>query len=80
MSTKSFQTAAHKLSQLATLGSACFMCAETLPQKCHRSLLADYLLMQGIETIHILDGHRTIVHQLSALATVSQNRIIYNRI
>jgi uncharacterized protein (DUF488 family) len=79
MSTESFQTAAYKLTQLATLDSACFMCAETLPQKCHRSLLADYLLMQGIETIHILDGHRTTVHQLSPLASVSQNRIIYNR-
>jgi uncharacterized protein (DUF488 family) len=79
MSTESFQTAAYKLSQLVTSGSACFMCAETLPQKCHRSLLADYLLMHGIETIHILDGHRTTVHQLSPLATVSKNRIIYNR-
>ena len=79
MSTESFRTAAYKLSQLATLGSTCFMCAETLPQKCHRSLLADYLLMQGIETIHILGGHRTTVHQLSPLATVSHNRIIYNR-
>jgi uncharacterized protein (DUF488 family) len=79
MSTESFQTAAYKLTQLATLDSACFMCAETLPQKCHRSLLADYLLMQGIETVHILDSHRTTVHKLSALATVSQKRIIYNR-
>ena len=79
MSTESFQTAAYKLSQLVTLGPTCFMCAETLPQKCHRSLLADYLLMHDIETIHILDGHRTTVHQLSPLATVSKNRIIYNR-
>ena len=79
MSTDSFQKAVYELSQLATLGATCFMCAEILPQKCHRSLLADYVLMQGIETIHILDGHRTTVHRLSALATVSQNRIIYNR-
>ena len=79
MDTEPFQTAAYKLSQLSTLDSTCFMCAETLPQKCHRSLLADYLLMQGMETVHILDGHRTTVHQLSPLATVSQNRIIYNR-
>ena len=79
MSTESFQTAAYKLSQLVTLGPTCFMCAETLPHRCHRSLLADYFLMQGIETIHILDSQRTTVHQLSPLATVSQNRIIYNR-
>ena len=79
MSTESFQTAAYKLSQLVTLGPTSFMCAETLPHRCHRSLLADYFLMQGIETTHILDSHRTTAHKLSPLATVSQNRIIYNR-
>jgi uncharacterized protein (DUF488 family) len=79
MSTESFQTAAYKLSQLVALGPTCFMCAETLPHRCHRSLLADYFLMQGIETVHILDSHRTTVHKLSPLATVSQKRIIYNR-
>jgi uncharacterized protein (DUF488 family) len=79
MDTEPFQTSVYELSQLSTLGSTCYMCAETLPQKCHRSLLADYLLMHGVATIHILDGHRTTVHKLSPLATVSQNRIIYNR-
>ena len=79
MSTESFQTGAHKLSQLATLGSTCFMCAETLPLRCHRSLLADYLLFQGFEVIHILDRQRTISHQLSPLATVLEGRLIYNR-
>ena len=79
MNTPSFLTAAGKLSQLVTSGSACFMCAETVPHRCHRSLLADYLLVQGFKVIHILDSQRTTVHQLSRLATVKNNRIIYNR-
>ena len=79
MNTASFQTAAYSLSQLVTLGSSCFMCAESAPHRCHRSLLADYLLVQGFEVIHILDSQRTLVHQLSPLATVMNNRIIYNR-
>ena len=79
MNTPSFHTAANKLSQLVTSGYACFMCAETVPHRCHRSLLADYLLVQGFEVIHILDSRRAIVHQLSPLATVMNNRIIYNR-
>ena len=79
MNTASFQTAAYRLSQLVTLGSSCFMCAETSPHRCHRSMLADYLLVQGFEVIHILDSRRAIVHQLSPLATVMNNRIIYNR-
>jgi len=80
MSTESFQTAAYKLSQLATLGSACFMCAETLPHRCHRSLLADYLLVQGCKVTHILDRRKTIVHEIPRLASISEGRIIYNRI
>lgn len=79
MATEPFRVGVEKLRRLASLGPTCFMCAETLPQKCHRSLLADYVLMQGMETIHILDSHLTTVHQLSPLARVSQNRIIYNR-
>jgi uncharacterized protein (DUF488 family) len=80
MSTESFQRGAHNLSQLVALGSTCFMCAETLPYRCHRSLLADYLLVQGFKVIHILDSQRTIVHKLSPLASLSKGQIIYNRI
>ena len=80
MSTESFQTAAYKLSQLVTLGSACFMCAETLPQRCHRLLLSDFLAVHGIKVIHILDSQRTTVHKLSRLATIIEGQIIYNRI
>jgi uncharacterized protein (DUF488 family) len=80
MNTASFHTAATELSQLATSGSACFMCAEILPHRCHRSLLADYLLVQGFKVIHILDRRRTIVHKLSRLACISEGRIIYNHV
>ena len=80
MNTEAFQKAAYKLSQLVTLGSTCFMCAETLHYRCHRSLLADYLLVQGFMVIHILDSQRTRVHQVSGLASIREGQIIYNRI
>ena len=79
MNTRSFPTAARKLSQLVTSGSTCFMCAETIPHRCHRSLLADYLSVQGFKVIHILDNRKTITHELSKLASISEGRIIYNR-
>lgn len=79
MTTELFQIAIDKLGRLAGTGATCFMCAETLPHRCHRSLLADYLLMVGMETIHILDNQHTKAHQLSPLATVSENKILYNR-
>jgi uncharacterized protein (DUF488 family) len=79
MNTTSFLTAASKLGHLVASGSTCFMCAEILPHRCHRSLLADYLLVQGFKVIHILDNRKTIAHELSRLASISEGRIIYNR-
>jgi uncharacterized protein (DUF488 family) len=79
MATEPFLGGVDKLRSLASLNPTCFMCAETLPQRCHRSLLADYLLLMGLETIHILDNQRTVLHKLSSLATVIESRLIYNR-
>ena len=79
MATKSFQAAVDRLILITNLGPVCYMCAETAPQMCHRSLLADHLLVMGFETVHILDKQRTISHQISPLATVVEGRLIYNR-
>jgi uncharacterized protein (DUF488 family) len=79
MNTSPFRTAVDHLTLLTDLGPTCFMCAETVPQRCHRLLLADYLWAQGIKVIHILDHSRTIVHELSRLATITGGRVIYNR-
>lgn len=40
----------------ATLGlaSPCFMCAETLPWRCHRRLIADLLAAREVEVVHLL--------------------------
>ena len=80
MRTESFRSAAYNLSRLVSLGPACFMCAETVPQRCHRLFISDFLLVHGIKVIHILDSQRTTVHELSRLATISKGRILYNRI
>jgi uncharacterized protein (DUF488 family) len=80
MSTESFLAAAHGLSRLVSTGPACFMCAETAPQRCHRFLLSDFIVVQGIRVIHILDRQRNTVHDLSRLASINEGRILYNRI
>ena len=79
MATEPFCGGVDKLIRLAGSGPTCFMCAETLPQRCHRSLLSDYLLVQGFRVIHILDSQRTLSHKLSPLATLTEGRLIYNR-
>jgi uncharacterized protein (DUF488 family) len=55
MATASFAAAVDGL--LALPGTTAVMCAETLWWRCHRRLLADYLvLVRGVEVWHVLPG------------------------
>jgi uncharacterized protein (DUF488 family) len=35
--------------------ACCVLCAERTPENCHRRVIAEHLLKQGIEVVHILD-------------------------
>jgi len=52
------------------------MCAEALPWRCHRSLIADALLARGIEVLHILRGQRK-PHTLSPSAHIHDGKLSY---
>jgi uncharacterized protein (DUF488 family) len=53
------------------------MCAEAVPWRCHRSLVADALLVRGVPVEHIMDeGHRA-PHKLTPFARVDGTRITY---
>jgi uncharacterized protein (DUF488 family) len=78
MGSAAFTAAVTNLLVLAGLARTCFMCAETAPQRCHRILLADYLSIQGVGVIHILDRERSILHFLSRHASVRDGSLIYD--
>ena len=52
------------------------MCAEAVPWRCHRSLLADALLVRDIEVRHILE-RTTSLHSLTPRAVVAGGRLTY---
>jgi uncharacterized protein (DUF488 family) len=56
---------------------AVLMCAEAMPWRCHRSLLADALAVRGVAVEHILDPSRTQPHVLRPWARVQGARITY---
>ena len=35
--------------------ACCVLCAERTPENCHRRVIAEHLVKQGIEVVHILD-------------------------
>ena len=45
--------------------------------KCHRRLLADYLVACGVEVRHISSGVRADPHALDPAAVVSNDRVAY---
>jgi uncharacterized protein (DUF488 family) len=53
------------------------MCAEAVPWRCHRSLIADALSVRGIPVEHILSATRTQPHMLTPFAQVHGMRITY---
>jgi uncharacterized protein (DUF488 family) len=77
MQTPEFEQSLGKLIQLANRGRIVLMCAEAVPWRCHRSLIADALLVRGIQTEDIMGATRRQVHALTPFARVRGTRITY---
>jgi uncharacterized protein (DUF488 family) len=53
------------------------MCAEAVPWRCHRSLIADALLIRGIRVEEIINEKRRQLHTLTFFAKVDGTAITY---
>lgn len=53
------------------------MCAEAVPWRCHRSLIADALIVHGIATCEIVSQKRLQPHRLTSFAHVNGEKISY---
>jgi uncharacterized protein (DUF488 family) len=76
MQTEAFEIALGELVEFARQGSTAIMCAEAVWWKCHRQLLADALVAQGVPVWHIMTGG-VKPHELSAFARLQDRKVIY---
>jgi uncharacterized protein (DUF488 family) len=53
------------------------MCAEAVPWRCHRSLIADALLVRGWEVLDIMDAAKAPPHKLTPFAHVDGDVLTY---
>jgi len=53
------------------------MCAEAVPWRCHRSLIADALVSRGWTVWHIMSETKADPHQLTSFAVVENSRLRY---
>ncbi len=77
MATPEFEVGLEKLRAAASKGRLVLMCAEAVPWRCHRSLVADALTVRGAHVEHITGVKRSMPHTLTAFAAVTGNRITY---
>lgn len=75
MATAEFQAAVDRL--VSSDKVTAYMCAEAVPWRCHRNLLSDELLRRGISVFHIIGPGAAKPHELSKIATIENDRVIY---
>jgi uncharacterized protein (DUF488 family) len=77
MQTAEFEVALKELIRLARSRRTAIMCAEAVPWRCHRSLIADALLVRGLKVEEITSETATRPHTLTPWACVVGEHITY---
>ena len=77
MQTREFSDGLHRLMKIARTKRTAIMCAEAVPWRCHRSLIADALLVNGYRVVEIESCKRTRTHELTPWAHVKGSKITY---
>jgi len=79
MLTPKFEEIMIEMEAIATRSSIVLMCAEAVPWRCHRQLLADALIVRGWAVRHIMDSGCQ-AHELPEFAEPDGKQIIYRKI
>jgi uncharacterized protein (DUF488 family) len=77
MQTHEFAAALEKLIELGTRRQTVIMCAEAVPWRCHRSLIADALTVQGVPVEHIMSATKAQPHSLTPFAKIEGTKLTY---
>ncbi|MGH8403307.1 MAG: DUF488 family protein, partial [Gammaproteobacteria bacterium] len=77
MLTQEFEHGLNGLIEAAGKEHVAIMCAEAVPWRCHRSLIADALMVRGIEVRHIMGPDKWQVHKRTPFAEVKGMHITY---
>jgi uncharacterized protein (DUF488 family) len=77
MQTAEFDSGLQRLIKLAGHARSTLMCAEAVPWRCHRSLIADALTVRGIRVEDIMSVKAARLHKLTSFARVRDKRVTY---
>jgi uncharacterized protein (DUF488 family) len=77
MATNAFEQGLQALTTIAEKYPTAIMCAEAVPWRCHRSLIADALTTQGWQVRHILNKTSAHLHKPTPFLTVQNGKLLY---
>jgi uncharacterized protein (DUF488 family) len=77
MQTDEFEAALTRALELAATSPTALMCAEAVPWRCHRSLVADALVVRDIRILEIVSAAEPKEHALTPFARVLGTQITY---
>ena len=77
MQSPEFEAALDQLIQAAARERIAIMCAEAVPWRCHRSLVADALTARGEQVEHIMSETKRNPHSMTPFARIGNGRVTY---
>ncbi|MEO7021192.1 MAG: DUF488 domain-containing protein [Ktedonobacteraceae bacterium] len=77
LATPEFHAGLAELEDLANHQLVAIMCAEAVPWRCHRSLIADALTVAGWHVYHIISKQTPKEHTLTAFLQCEDGQLIY---
>jgi uncharacterized protein (DUF488 family) len=79
MDTPEFAAGLSRVLELAAADARpALMCAEAVPWRCHRSLIADTLVAGGAEVVDVLSATSARPHTLPEFARIRDGRVVYD--
>ena len=77
MQTEPFRAAIDRFTAVASQTITTVMCAEAVPWRCHRRLIADALLVRGWRVLDVMSREKATPHKLTPFAVVRGQEIVY---
>ena len=77
METSEFRQGIRNLEEIATQKRTVYMCSEAVWWRCHRSMVSDFLKVQGWEVMHIMGIGKETEHPFTAPASVVDGELTY---
>ena len=76
MASPEFRAGLERVLALSEAGRPVIMCAEAVPWRCHRQLIADTLVSRGVAVRHILGSGQERAHELNPSARPGPNGVL----